>query len=76
MSMSIIPKRGEFEKPPQPLTFLLCKSCNTENSRPFKQNDYIFKEITGEEKCPKCGATDMVIVNIYIPDEKEKKEKK
>ena len=56
---------------PQPLTFLKCQSCGTENSRPFQENDYVFKEIKEGEKCPKCGGTEFIIINIYVPEEKK-----
>ena len=71
--MALTPRRGELEQPKPPLTFLKCKSCGTEHSRPFKQNDYVFKEVRGEEKCPKCGSAEMVIVNIYVPEEQQRK---
>ncbi len=58
------------EKYPQPLTFLKCLSCGTENSRPFKEGDYIFGMVDSE-KCPKCGGTSSKIVNIYVPEKKE-----
>jgi len=60
-------------KVPKPLTYLLCLSCKTENSRPFKEGDYIFKEV--EEKCPKCGSNHMIITGIYVKDEEVKKGK-
>jgi len=55
----------------QPLTFLICLECKTENSRPFKEGDYIFKEV--DEKCPKCGASRMLITGIYVREEEEEK---
>ncbi|MCS6769115.1 MAG: hypothetical protein NZ570_01590 [Candidatus Caldarchaeum sp.] len=60
------------ERYPQPLTFLKCSTCGTENSRPFKEEDYIFKTVDSE-KCPKCGGTNSRIVNIYVPEKKEPK---
>ena len=69
--MSIPVKRSEAPRPPQPLTFLRCQTCGTENSRPFQENDYIFKEIKEGEKCPKCGGTELIIVNIYVPEERK-----
>ncbi len=74
--MAFSQKRSELEKPKPPLTFLRCKACGTEHSRPFKQNDYIFKEIREGEKCPKCGSSEMIIINIYIPEEREKQGKR
>ncbi|HID04306.1 MAG TPA: hypothetical protein EYH45_05695 [Candidatus Caldiarchaeum subterraneum] len=72
-NMTFHQRRSELEKPKPPLTFLRCKNCGTEHSRLFKHNDYIFKEIRGEEdKCPKCGSPEMIIVNIYVPEEREK----
>ncbi len=63
-------KRENALKPTPPLTFLKCSECGTDNSRPFKQNDYVFKVIE-DEKCPKCGSTRMVVVNIYVPEKKQ-----
>ncbi|MEM1943652.1 MAG: hypothetical protein QXO30_00505 [Candidatus Caldarchaeum sp.] len=60
------------EKYPQPLTFLKCSTCGTENSRPFREEDYVFK-VVNSEKCPKCGGSVSRIVNIYVPDRKEPK---
>jgi len=60
------------EKIPQPLTFLKCLTCGTENSRPFLEGDYILKVVEGE-KCPKCGGEKSKIVNIYVPDKKSPK---
>lgn len=60
------------EKIPEPLTFLKCLSCGIENSRPFKENDYVLK-IVNDEKCPKCGGTTSKIVNIYVPEKKTAK---
>ncbi|MEM4281769.1 MAG: hypothetical protein QW470_05375 [Candidatus Caldarchaeum sp.] len=57
------------EKYPQPLTFLKCLTCGTENSRPFKEEDYILK-IVDSEKCPKCGGMQSKITNIYVPEKK------
>ncbi len=67
---SFIFGQGTREKYPQPLTFLKCLSCGTDNSRPFKEGDYILK-IVDSEKCPKCGGTNSKIVNIYVPEKKE-----
>lgn len=53
-----------------PLTFLTCTYCGTENSRAFKEDDYVFKKT--DEVCPKCGKNEMLIVGIYVK-EKEKK---
>lgn len=52
-----------------PTTFLKCSNCGTENSRPFEENDYIFKK--ANERCPKCGGSEMLIVNIYVKERKE-----
>lgn len=52
-----------------PLTFLKCSNCGTENSRPFQEDDYIFKKTN--EKCPRCGGNEMLIVNIYVKEKKE-----
>jgi len=60
------------EKTPQPIVFLKCLSCNTENSRPFIEGDYVMK-VVNSEKCPKCGGTQSKIVNIYVPEKKESK---
>ncbi|MCS7126517.1 MAG: hypothetical protein NZ929_06385 [Aigarchaeota archaeon] len=54
----------------EPLTHLTCSNCNTENSRPFKEGDYVFKEV--DEKCPKCGSVKMLITGIYIEMRQEK----
>jgi len=62
------PRQG-LGRVPKPLTFLLCLSCNTENSRPFRDGDYVFKEV--EEKCPKCGGERMVITGIYVREERQ-----
>ncbi len=53
-----------------PLTFLKCTSCGTENSRTFKEEDYVFKKTN--EACPKCSNNEMLIVGIYVK-EREKK---
>lgn len=60
------------EKMPEPLTFLKCLNCGVENSRPFRENDYVLK-IVEDEKCPKCGGTRSRIINIYVPEKKESK---
>ncbi|MCS7133235.1 MAG: hypothetical protein NZ921_00335 [Candidatus Caldarchaeum sp.] len=60
------------EKILEPLTFLKCLGCGTENSRPFKEEDYVMK-IVNDEKCPKCGGTTGKIVNIYVPEKKQVK---
>lgn len=65
--------RSRFDKVIEPLTHLTCFNCNTENSRPFREGDYVFKEV--EEKCPKCGSTKMLITGIYIEARQEKEEK-
>lgn len=62
--------RNRMDKIIEPLTHLTCLSCKTENSRPFKQGDYVFKEV--EEKCPKCGSEKMLITGIYIEARQEK----
>ncbi|MEM1517714.1 MAG: hypothetical protein QXI27_02450 [Nitrososphaerota archaeon] len=49
-----------------PLTYLKCESCGTINSRPHIDGDYIFKKV--EEKCPKCGGTDMIIISIHVEE--------
>jgi ssDNA-binding Zn-finger/Zn-ribbon topoisomerase 1 len=49
-----------------PITVLKCPSCNSRNTRIFKENDFIFKET---DKCPKCGGT-MIIVGIYVEERK------
>ncbi|RLG06431.1 MAG: hypothetical protein DRN59_03045 [Thaumarchaeota archaeon] len=56
-----------------PLTYLKCLACSTINSRPFRDGDYIFKEV--EEKCPKCGSDKMKIVGIYVKEEAKKRSK-
>ena len=66
--------RKEAEKIPVPLTHMKCLKCGTINSRPFKEGDYVFKEV--EEKCPKCGHDKMRIIGIYVKEEKEKKKSK
>lgn len=58
-------------KVPEPLTHLTCLECRTENSRPFKEGDYVFKEV--EEKCPKCGASRMLITGIFVEARQEEK---
>ncbi len=73
--MGILPS-GREKPIIRPLTYLKCLSCATINSRPFKEGDYIFKEI--EEKCPKCGGEKMKIIGIYVkepPQEKRKPKK-
>jgi len=57
-----------MQKVTPPLSFLKCEECGTENSRPYAQNDYVFRHV--EEKCPKCGNTKMTIINIYVQDKK------
>lgn len=52
-----------------PITVLKCASCNSINTRFFKENDYIFKEA---DKCPKCGGV-MVILGIYVEEKKREK---
>jgi len=54
----------EVGEVPKPLTHLICLKCKTVNSRPFKEGDYVFKEV--EEKCPKCGHNRMKITGIYV----------
>jgi len=56
-----------------PLTYLKCLECSTVNSRPFKEGDYVFKEV--EEKCPKCGSNRMKIIGIYVKEEAKEKRK-
>jgi len=65
--------KQKFGEVPKPLTYLQCLNCNTVNSRPFKDGDHIFKEV--EEKCPKCGSTKMLIIGIYVREEKAKTRK-
>ncbi|MCS7137372.1 MAG: hypothetical protein NZ941_03270 [Candidatus Caldarchaeum sp.] len=60
------------EKILEPLTFLRCFTCGVENSRPFKEDDYILR-VVENEKCPKCGGTRSKIVNIYVPEKKSPK---
>ncbi len=55
-----------------PMTYLKCENCGTINSRPHVDGDYIFKSV--EEKCPKCGATNMLIISIHV-EEKNKRAK-
>lgn len=69
----MFPQRRGVRPVPKPLTHLKCLECGTLNSRPFKEGDYVFKEV--EEKCPKCGANRMKIVGIYVEDKVTKKEK-
>lgn len=64
-------QRRVTEAIPNPLTHLKCLECGTLNSRPFMDGDYVFKEV--EEKCPKCGASRMKIVGIYVEEEAGKK---
>ncbi|MEM3066752.1 MAG: hypothetical protein QXI81_05420 [Nitrososphaerota archaeon] len=59
-----------LQKYMSPITFLTCTSCGTENSRAFKEDDYVFKRTN--EVCPKCGKNELLIVGIYVK-EKEKK---
>ena len=67
MMFSVKTVLGNREKPIlTPLTYLKCLSCETINSRPFKEGDYVFKET--EEKCPKCGGTKMKIIGIYVKE--------
>ena len=54
----------------KPLTYLKCPECGTTNSRPFKEGDYVFKEV--EEKCPKCGCAKMKIIGIYVKEKPKK----
>lgn len=61
--------KPELGKVPKPLTYLLCLNCKTENSRPFMEGDYVFKEV--KEKCPKCGGDRMLITGIYVKEEKK-----
>jgi len=70
----MFPQKPQFKEFIQPLTHLTCFSCNTENSRPFRDGDYIFKEV--EEKCPKCGSSKMLITGIYIEDRQIKEREK
>ncbi|MEM4037980.1 MAG: hypothetical protein QXL40_00965 [Nitrososphaerota archaeon] len=67
----MFPTKPPANKFAQPLTFLLCFNCKTENSRPFKEGDYVFLEI--EEKCPKCGSNKMLVTGIYVKEKQEKK---
>ncbi|MEN2975247.1 MAG: hypothetical protein ABDH32_06710 [Candidatus Caldarchaeales archaeon] len=66
----MFPIKSRFDRFIEPLTHLTCFNCNTENSRQFRDGDYIFKEV--EEKCPKCGTTRMLITGIYIEARQEK----
>ncbi len=65
--------RGREKPILTPLTYLKCLSCETINSRPFKEGDYVFEEI--EEKCPKCGGTKMKIIGIYVKEPPKEKRK-
>ncbi|MDW8021755.1 MAG: hypothetical protein RMI78_03895 [Nitrososphaerota archaeon] len=64
-----MPRRRGVEEIPQPLTHLKCLECGTVNSRPFTGGDYVFKEV--EERCPKCGASKMKIIGIYVEEERK-----
>ncbi|MCS6783833.1 MAG: hypothetical protein RMI43_02790 [Candidatus Caldarchaeum sp.] len=68
---SLVIGRGK-ERFQEPLTFLKCLECGTENSRPFKEADYVLK-VVEDEKCPKCGSMKSKIVNIYVPEKKTPK---
>lgn len=66
-------KREDLKKQEMfPITVLKCPSCNSRNTRIFKENDFIFKET---DKCPKCGGT-MVIIGIYVEEKKEEEKSK
>jgi len=65
----MLPQKRETRGVPKPLTYLKCLECGTINSRPFKDGDYVFKEV--EEKCPKCGANRMKIIGIYVKEAKK-----
>ncbi len=39
------------------ITIEECTSCNLKMKRPFKVNDYVFKE---GEKCQKCGSKTLI----------------
>ena len=66
----MLPQRREEKGVLKPLTYLKCLECGTVNSRPFKDGDYVFKEV--EEKCPKCGANKMKIIGIYVKEAPKK----
>lgn len=68
--MEKVPLRRIERRYVPPTTFLVCGTCGTENSRPFEENDYIFKKTN--ERCPKCGGNEMLIVGIYVKEGREK----
>ncbi len=68
MVVTALKSRQEPVKLKRTITVIKCSSCDHEQSRDFKEGDFVGKE---EGQCPKCGGK-LIVSAIYVEEIPEK----